>query len=54
MDVISYQVWFLITSDKHCTKILTLQETYDEIKTKGYTFLRVSDIDLKNPAFMFI
>ena len=31
---------------KNCTQILTLKEGNDEIKTKGYTFSLVLDIDV--------
>ena len=35
-------IWFI----KNCTQILTLKEGNDEIKTKGYTFSLVLDIDV--------
>ena len=45
-----FKVWFPNVSKKYCTQIHTLN---DKIKTKGYTFSPVSDVNIEESCFFF-
>ena len=45
-----FKVWFPSVSKKYCTQIHTLN---DKIKTKGYTFSPVSDVNIEESCFFF-
>ena len=46
-----FKVWFPNVSKKYCTQIHTLN---DKIKTKGYTFSPVSDVNIEESCFFFL